>query len=407
MRSHATGTDLGAVLALRADSLAAVGDHAAVAAYRHALAAADPEQAPGLRARMARAAVLAGDLGSAEEALAGLEPTGGPDDADILLARGMVLYHSDDLDAAEAALEAARPMALAPGAPDRLLSVITLQGMIAHNRGQWSDRLRRELRATSENPGLAATVFDSHLCVAEYLLYGPTPYDEVVALADGLREQAERAGARRGVAFAVVVAGEAALLAGDLDLARARLAEAVDLHVALGADTGTAHTLQRLAEVELAAGNRPAAERLLGRALVLARWSPLSRHLLQRVYGTLIAAAPDPTAALAVVDEAVAAMDAKVSCLFCQVMIAVPAAVACVEGGRMDEARDWLAQAERSAAAWQGTAWQGAVAEARAHLARAEGDDAGADRLLATAADLFSIAGQPIDVQRCLEAVPD
>ena len=407
VRSHASGTDLGAVLALRADSLAAVGDHAAVAAYRHALAAAAPDQAPGLRARMARAAVLSGDLESAEEALAGLEPTGGPDDADILLARGMMLYHSDDLDAAEAALEAARPMALAPGAPDRLLSVITLQGMIAHNRGQWSDRLRRELRATSENPGLAATVFDSHLCVAEYLLYGPTPYDEVVALADGLREQAERAGARRGVAFAVVVAGEAALLAGDLDLARTRLAEAVDLHVALGADTGTAHTLQRLAEVELAAGDRGAAERLLNRALVLARWSPLSRHLLQRVYGTLVAAAPDADAALAVVDEARAAMDTALSCIFCHVMIAVPAAIACVEGGRLDEARDWLAQAERSAAAWQGTAWQGAVAEARAHLARAEGDPARAARLFGTAADLFSLAGQPIDVQRCLEAVPD
>ena len=407
VRPHATGTDVGVVLSLRADSLAAVGDHAAVPAYRHALAAADPGEASGLRARMARAAVLAGDLGSAEEALAGLEPTGGPDDADILLARGMVLYHSDDLDAAEAALEAARPMALAPGAPDRLLSVITLQGMIAHNRGQWSDRLRREMRATSENPGLAATVFDSHLCVAEYLLYGPTPYDEVVALADGLREQAERAGARRGVAFAVVVAGEAALLAGDLDLARTRLAEAVDLHVALGADTGTAHTLQRLAEVELAAGNRVAAERLLGRALVLARWSPLSRHLLQRVYGTLIAAAPDPKAALAVVDEAVAAMDAQLSCLFCQVMIAVPAAVACIDGGRLDEARDWLGQAERSAAAWQGTAWQGAVAEARAHLARAEGDEASAERLFLSAAELFDLAGQPIDAQRSREALTD
>jgi DNA-binding winged helix-turn-helix (wHTH) protein/tetratricopeptide (TPR) repeat protein len=407
VRPHASGPDLGVVLSLRADSLAAVGDHAAVAAYRHALAAAYPGEVPGLRARMARAAVLAGDLGSAEEALAGLEPTGGPDDADILLARGMVLYHSDDLDAAEAALEAARPMALAPGAPDRLLSVITLQGMIAHNRGQWSDRLRRELRATSENPGLAATVFDSHLCVAEYLLYGPTPYDEVVALADGLREQAERAGARRGVAFAVVVAGEAALLAGDLDLARTRLAEAVDLHVALGADTGTAHTLQRLAEVELAAGNRRAAERLLGRALVLARWSPLSRHLLQRVYGTLIASAPDPKAALAVVDEAVAAMDAQLTCLFCQVMIAVPAAVACIEGGRLDEARDWLGQAERSAAAWQGTAWQGAVAEARAHLARADGDDASAERLFLSAAELFDLAGQPIDAQRSREALTD
>ena len=61
-------------------------------------------------------------------------------------------------------------------------------------------------------------------------------------------------------------------------------------------------------------------------------------------------------------------------------MIAVPAAIACIEGGRLDEARDWLAQAKRSAATWQGTAWQGAVTEARAHLARAEGDDAAANR---------------------------
>ena len=59
--------------------------------------------------------------------------------------------------------------------------------------------------------------------------------------------------------------------------------------------------------------------------------------------------------------------------MFCQVMIAVPASIACIEGGRLDEARAWLAQAESSAATWQGTAWQGAVTEARAHLARAEG----------------------------------
>ena len=100
----------------------------------------------------------------------------------------------------------------------------------------------------------------------------------------------------------MTVAGEAALLAGDLDAARADLVEALALHAEMAADTGTAHTLQRLAEVELAAGDRPAAERLLRRALPLARWSPLARHLLQRIYGTLIAAAPDTDAALAVVD---------------------------------------------------------------------------------------------------------
>ena len=404
VRDHVDGQAEAALLSLRADALAAVGDHATVPAYRKALAAADLDQAPGLRARLARAALLSGDLGSAEEALAGLKPSGGPDDGAILLARGMLSYFAGDLDGADAAVQAARTMALAPGAPDRLLDVITLQGMIAHNRGEWFDRLRRELRATSENPQLAAAVFDSHLCVAEYLLYGPTPYEEVLALTRQLREQAERAGARRGVAFAVTVAGEAALLAGDLDAARADLAEALALHVEMGADTGAAHTLQRLAEVELAAGDRPAAERLLRRALPLARWSPLARHLLQRIYGTLIAAAPDADAALAVVDEAAGALDEPFACMFCQVMIAVPASIACVEGGRPDEARAWLAQAQRSAAAWQGTAWQGAVAEAQAHLVRAEGDDAAAGRLLTGAVELFTIAGQPLDAQRCLDA---
>lgn len=404
VRGHVDGQAEAALLSLRADALAAVGDHAAVPAYRKALAAADLDQVPSLRTRLARAALLGGDLGSAEEALAGLEPSGGPDDGAILLARGMLAYFAGDLDGADAAVQAARTMALAPGAPNRLLDVITLQGMIAHNRGEWFDRLRRELRATSENPQLAAAVFDSHLCVAEYLLYGPTPYAEVLALTRQLREQAERAGVRRGVAFAVTVAGEAALLAGDLDAARADLVEALALHVEMAADTGTAHTLQRLAEVELAAGDRPAAERLLRRALPLARWSPLARHLLQRIYGTLIAAAPDKDAALAVVDEAAGTLDEPFTCVFCQVMIAVPASIACVEGGRLDEARTWLDQAQKSAAAWQGTAWQGAVAEARAHLARAEGDDAAAGRLLAEAMELFTIAGQPLDAQRCLDA---
>jgi tetratricopeptide (TPR) repeat protein len=405
VRDHVDGQAEAALLSLRADALAAVGDHAAVPAYRKALATADLDQAPGLRARLARAALLSGDVASAEEALAGLEPSGGPDDGAILLARGMLAYFAGDLDGADAAVEAARALALAPGAPNRLLDVITLQGMIAHNRGEWFDRLRRELRATSENPQLASAVFDSHLCVAEYLLYGPTPYDEVISLTRQLREQAERTGARRGVAFAVTVAGEAALLAGDLDAARADLAEAVPLHVEIGADTGTAHTLQRLAEVELAAGDPAAAERLLRRALPLARWSPLARHLLQRIYGTLISAAPDADAALAVVDEAVERLDEPFACTLCQVMIAVPASIACIEGGRLDEARSWLAQAQSSAATWQGTAWQGAVAEARAHLARAEGDRAAANRLLTDAAKLFEVAGQPLDAQRCLEAV--
>jgi DNA-binding winged helix-turn-helix (wHTH) protein/tetratricopeptide (TPR) repeat protein len=403
-RDHVTGEDEAALLSLRADALAAVGDPGAVAAYRVALAACAPDGARGLRARLARAALHTGDIASAEEALAGVELDGGPDDTAVLYARGLLAYYRGDMEAAAEAVDAARRLAYARGTSAQLLDAITLQGLVAHNRGEWFDRLRRELRATSETPALASAVFDSHLCVAEFLLYGPTPYAEVMDLTRRLREQAEKLGARPAVAFATVVAGEAALLAGDLDAARAELTEAVDMHAAIGADPGTAHALQRLAELELATGNRPEAERLLRRALPLARWSPLVHHLLQRIYGTLVAAAPDRDAALALVDEAVEAADEHNACMVCQVMIAVPAAIACAEGGRLDQARSWLAQAEASAALWQGTAWQGAVCEARAHLSRAAGEPAEARRLLAEAAALFDTAGQPLDAHRCREA---
>ena len=403
-RDHVGAADAPELLRLRADALAAVGDPAAVAAYRAAIAVTPPGETRRLRVRLARAALVVGDRASAEDALAGVEPDGGPDDAAVLYARGLLAYFSGDIDVAEATVEEARHAAITRGTPGQMLDAITLQGLVAHSRGEWFDRLLREMRAAGEDTALATTVFDSHLCVAEYLLYGPTPYAEVVDLAERLRERADEVGARPAAAFATLVAGEASLLSGDLEAARTQLADAVEQHIALGADSGTSHALQRLAEVELAAGDRAEAERLLRRALSLARWSPLAHHLLQRIYGTLVASAPDREAALAVVDEAAEASDQAVSCTVCHVMIAVPAAIACAEGGRLEEARTWLVEAERSAALWQGTAWQAAVREARAHLARAEGDPAVAARLLAEAAVLFDEAGQPLDARRCREA---
>ena len=402
---HAPRAERVELLRLRGDALVASGDPGAVPAYRTALSLAAPDQVAGLRARLARGAMVAGDLATAGEALDGLAPGGGPGDGEVLLALGMHAYLTGDIASAEQTVERARGHALAPDAPNVLLDIITLEGMIAHNRGQWYDRLLRELRATRESPDLAATIFDSHICVAEYLLYGPTPYAEVVSLAHELRANAERAGARRAVAFAACVAGEAELLGGEIEAARRDLAEAVELHRELGAETGTPHSLQRLAEAELAAGNREEAERTAREALVLARWSPLARHILQRTYGTLISAAPDAESALVVVDEAVETLDAPGACMFCQVMVAVPSAVACAEGGRLDEARRHLEAAELSAALWEGTAWDGSVTEAKACLARVEGDQVGTDRLLARAARLFDDAGQPLDAARCREAI--
>ena len=404
VRADAQDPERGPMLALRADMLMATGDAGAVGAYRDALSATDdPAEQRRLLPRLARAATFAGDYTTAAEALEGLEPDGTADDAALLLARGNLAYFTGDLVAAEAAAdEARRRLAFADLGDWRLYDLITLQGLIAHLRGEWFSRLAVELRAGADRPDLARAMFDSHLCVGEYLLYGPTPYEEVLVLSAKLRDSARRSGVLRAVAFATALRGEAALLSGDLTLAETELTEAAELHHDIGSTAGEAHSLQRLAEVRLAQGNRAEAQQLLRRALPLARWSATALHLLQRVYGTMIRAAPDVETARAVVDQAMSTVGQEDACPFCSIMLAVPAAIACADAGDLDDARQHLAIAERSAALWKGSAWQASIAEARAHLHRAEGDAETAHRRLREAAELFAAAGQPLDVDRCL-----
>jgi hypothetical protein len=174
------------------------------------------------------------------------------------------------------------------------------------------------------------------------------------------------------------------------------------LHGDIGSTAGEGHSLERLAEVRLAQGDRLEAMRLLHRALPLARWSATAQQLLRRVYGTMIRAARDVESARAVVDQAEATLSQEDSCPLCSIMLAVPAAVACADAGDLEDARRYLAGAERSAALWKGGSWQAAIIEARAHLDRAEGDAEAARARLLEAAELFAAAGQPFDADRCL-----
>jgi DNA-binding SARP family transcriptional activator len=401
VRHVTTGADRAHGLALRADLMGATGDPAAAAAYREAIEVAPPAQRRLLRARLARMIAYAGDLDAAQALLEGLEPDGGRADPAILLARGALSYFKGDLDAAREVADRARRLVVNGEADLQLLELIALQGLVAHNRGEWYQQLRFELRRTKDDPALAAAVFDSHLCVAEYLLYGPTPYAEVIDLATALRDTAVRSGAMRAIAFATALMGEAAYLAGDLDLAEHQLHTAFELHREMESNAGMAQSLQRLAEVALSRGDRAAARRLLDRAMPFARRSNMALHLVPRVYGTMISAADEPATARAIVDQAHATASQSDRCIFCEIMLAVPAAIACADFRDIDEAKSYLATAERSAELWQGTAWQAAILEARAHLARAEDDDAQAGRLLAHAVAIFSDAGQPQDAARC------
>ncbi len=402
VRAHAGPAELPRLLARRGDLLLALGDPLAVAAYQEALAVTSGTEHRLVRARLSRAAGFAGDLDTARAAIAGLSQDGDGADSAILRAQGNLAYLTGDLEAAWAIAGRAREMLQSTDDPWHLVELVALQGLIAHNRGEWFERFQMELRRTQGRQRLVTVLFDAHLCVAEYLLYGPMPYAELIEQTEDLRRRASQAGALRGVAFATALIGEAALFMGDLERAERELLEAVDLHRDVDAPAGESHSLQRLAEVRLAQGDRPAARRLLQQALPLARWSVVSSHLLQRIYGTMINAAQDATTARAMVDRAEATMGDTDRCRLCAVMLAVPAAIACAEVGDVGEARRHLAVAEGSAARWEGSAWDGAVLEAQAHLARAEHRHGDFARLAAEAAQLFTAAGHVGDAARCM-----
>jgi DNA-binding SARP family transcriptional activator/tetratricopeptide (TPR) repeat protein len=407
IRAHAHEANRARLLALRADLLLAVGDPAAIGAYRDALDSASRADQPRLRARLARASIMAGDIASATAALDGVDVTGGPADTEILLAKANIAYFTADVDTAWAIAEDAQRRVLGGERSWQVLDLVSLQGLLAHHRGEWFDRIRTELRRTRDNPQIANTVFDGHLCAAEFMLYGPTPYAEVIELARGMRATAEHSGALRAAAFATALIGESALLSGDLDVAERELRDAAALHHDLDSTAGEAHSLQRLAEVHLARGDNEAARALLNKALPLARWSIIAMHLLQRIHGTLIAAAPDPMTARAELDRAEAALGLDDWCQLCSVMLSVPAAIACARTGDIDHARHHLDIAARSAKLWEAAAWKGWYAEAAGHIAVAEGDRATARQHFAEATSSFERAGQPRDVERCRQLADD
>jgi DNA-binding SARP family transcriptional activator/tetratricopeptide (TPR) repeat protein len=405
VRLHATGSHRATALSLRGDLLNAIGDPAATAAYREALDEAESGSVRRLRVRLARSAVMSGDLDTTAAALDGLETDGGDDDADILLTRGKHAFFVSDFELAEAVSVEAERLVLAGERNWKVLDLVTLQGMLAHSSGTWFDRMRLELRRTRDNPEIANAIFDGYLCAAECMLYGPTPYAEVIEVARDLQTTAKRSGALRAAAFASALIGEAALLSGDLDRAAAELIEAGELHRDVGSIAGEAHSLQRLAEVRLAQGDRREASALLQQAFPLARSSIIAKHLLQRVFGTMILAASDPLEARAIVDRAESTMGWDDVCVFGSIMLWVPATIACVGAGDLEHARRHLAMAEESGELWQGTAWEAGIAEAQAAVAAASGDAAAARDRLALATERFERAGQPLDAERCRRAM--
>jgi DNA-binding SARP family transcriptional activator/tetratricopeptide (TPR) repeat protein len=394
--------DRARLLALRADMLYATGDAAAVHAYELALATAQPEARARLWVMKARALLAGGQVEEARQALEWAEPTEAADRVAKLVVRGLVSWAGGAVEAAERSAQEARELAIEAGDTNGLAEATELLGLVAHSRGEWRDRIRYELTDTLKRPEeVAGSVFDAHLCLAEYLLYGQQPYEQVIEFARDLKGAASRSGAGRGEAFATCVLGEAELLAGRIGEAEADLERAAVLHEEVGASGGQALSLQRLGEAALAAGDLQRAAALLEQAEMVSQGSSLERHLVGKIHGAMVRCAQDPESAMSVVDRAEARMSGQPVCEPCAIGFQVAASIAASRAGDTARSERYLTRAQKVSSRWPGGGWHGAVLEARAELAAAKGRLVDAARLFEQAAATFERAGQPLDAARC------
>jgi tetratricopeptide (TPR) repeat protein len=167
-------------------------------------------------------------------------------------------------------------------------------------QGRWRERFAEELvESMRMRANMEPIVYDAHLCFAEYYLTGPEGYDTAAEFARQMMKIAREAGSATGAALALLMLGEAELLAGRLIEAEEHLKGAAEANDREGCFSGSALARQRLAEAALSDGRRYEANRLLHRARSLALRSDLATHLLVRVFGTMVQAG-DPERAMAV-----------------------------------------------------------------------------------------------------------
>ncbi|MFR9804663.1 ester cyclase [Pseudonocardia sp. RS010] len=391
-------------LRLRAEVLDALGDRRAPAAYAAAAQAAEPPETHDLRARQALAEIKQGDPRACLRTLEGLAPSSLPGRLAQALAwsgAAVMGFASPQTGTAKAA--ECRRLALRSGDRAALVVASWAQAAAAHARDDLRESLWADLLDTHALRELAVSVFDGHLCMTQRLLYGARPYPDVLAFAAAFREEAERLGAGRGLAFATTLRGEAELLSGALDDADADLREAARLSRDVGAATGEALALQRRAEVALHRGHHGEAAGLLDDALDIARESDVGFHLFDRIYGTRIAAATDPDTMIVRIEEAEQGVRGpSETCPGCRITLTAPAAIAAARGGDLDRAARYARDTEDLAAVvMRLPGWDATVQEVNGHLAAALGDPGRATEHFRSAATAFHGAGRPLDAARC------
>jgi DNA-binding SARP family transcriptional activator len=333
-------------------------------------------------------------------------PSSAPaEQAQALLARGLVNWNEQELDAAQSSAENARALALHHHLGRELGEASALLGMVAMARGRWADVFRGEFATAIQlHAHEAPFLLDAHLCLAEASLNATA--QTTGALAHELLEQAIAARSVSAEALMSLLIGESEFFAGRLDESSEWLSRAIGLYEQNGSGSGLAFALIRMADVDSAREGRSRAAVSLRAARRLMERSSLASHIRVRLLEAMIRASESPEECEAILKEADSLVaHPKEVCRPCSIGLWVAAAIACARAGELARSRFWLGHAERLAGMWSGGPWQAAVWEARAALRMAQGDRAQAAALVREAGEIFAQCGRPLDEARCRAAL--
>jgi DNA-binding SARP family transcriptional activator len=338
--------------------------------------------------------------------LEGEEPPSPAERAAVLIANGLVHMNRGDFGEAEHLAREAKSMAIDAGLGHELGDAATLLALVSSWTGRWYEVFREEFTASlAYKPELAMATYDANVCFAEYYVSGTDGPEGATAYARELLNLAQEAGSAPGHGLAQLMLGEALLYSGDYEGARVELQRAFDLGNGAEFACLCSLALERLAEVELALGDRVAAGALLQGARPLAAGSSLRSHLLVRLLGIGVQVPSEAPAALAAVAQGERLLaDTTRVCDPCSINFRLQAASASARAGDLVRARRHLGDAERVSGMWQGGPWSAAVWETRARVRLAEGEPSMAVAFLREAAAGFAQARRPVDEARCRAA---
>ena len=341
-----------------------------------------------------------------ERALAqeAVEPPNITDRVRASLAWGIIHLHSGEFAKAEQIARDARTLAIGAGLAREVGEASALLGMVAHMQGQWPELFRSEFIAWIRGaPEFVSSIFDGHLCLAEFCLCGASGHEGIASASRELLAVADEAESVPGRALATLILGEAELFAGRLDSAEQMLANADQLHGDVGAVAGRVMSLQRLAEAALARGQKYRARRLVEKAFRLAESNWLAPHLLMRLQALVVEGAGSASGALDAIEQGDRWLTERSMCQPCSMGFRVASSMVLAEAGELDQASRRLDDAERLAGMWNGGPWTAAVWEARGVHRRAQGNEEQAAALFREAAARYAALGRAGDQARCLE----